>query len=268
MQTEAATADDLLDPAPIGVTAPVPDVVDVSEVPDVSTAPAVPVAAGLRNRVLGWVLVPFALTTTAVGLGMVLVLHMLPDWGGVNPITGMLSDYGVRPEAWVFDSALDVLALGSIAAVINLARHGVLRGRWASGLMIAWCVCLVGIASFTKDPNLGAQTLRGAIHLYSTAAACVSLPVAAWVIGRAHRADPRWRGFSISCRVLAWVSVPCFLPFVISFFVIRMTHSSGPSAVPTGLVERLMGVVDVALLVLLILWSHRASRTPAPAPAA
>jgi hypothetical protein len=55
------------------------------------------------------------------------------------------------------------------------------------------------------------------------------------------------------------VSVPCFLPFVVSFFVIRFTHVTGRSAVPTGLVERLMGGVDVVILVVLALWAHRAA---------
>lgn len=230
----------------------------------ITTVPAAP-ARTARDRLV-WLgnrlLVPFGLLATVLALVMVVVLHLLPGWGGVNPINGMLSDYGVQPDGWVFDTALDVLSLGSVAILVKMALHGVVRGRATFVLMASWCVCLVGIASFTKDPNTAAQTLRGSIHLYSTAAACVSLPVASLVIGWQHRRDPDWRKWAWVTQGLALVSVPCFLPFVISFFIIRMSHSLGLNAVPTGLVERLMGGLDVVIIVVLALWAHRASRLP------
>ncbi|HEX5403811.1 MAG TPA: DUF998 domain-containing protein [Pseudonocardiaceae bacterium] len=206
-------------------------------------------------------LVPFGLLAVALAVTMVVGLHLLPGYGGVNPITGMLSDYGVRPDGWVFDTALDIMSVGSVALLIKMALHGVVRGRATFLLMVSWCLCLVGIATFTKDPNTATQTIRGAIHLYATAAACVSLPVASMVIGWQHRRDRDWRRWSWTAQGLALISVPCFLPFLISFFVIRMSHSPGINAVPTGLVERLMGGVDVVILVVLALWAHRAART-------
>ncbi|HEY1572241.1 MAG TPA: DUF998 domain-containing protein [Pseudonocardiaceae bacterium] len=230
---------------------------DTGLIETIDDPPSLPIArrlAWLGNRLL----VPFALLAVALATIMVVGLHLLPGWGGVNPITGMLSDYGVRPDGWVFDTALDVLSVGSVAVLVKMAMHGVVRGLATFVLMIGWCVCLVGIASFTKDPNTAAQSLRGAIHLYATAAACVCLPVAGMVIGWQHRRDPAWRRWAWTTQVLALVSIPCFLPFVVSFFVIRMTHSPGLN-VPTGLVERLMGGLDVIILVVLALWAHRAS---------
>ncbi|HEX3647650.1 MAG TPA: DUF998 domain-containing protein, partial [Pseudonocardiaceae bacterium] len=237
MQGEHTLAGDtgLIEPAPVAVR---------------------PLSVGQRVVWLGSrLLVPFGLLAVALATTMVVVLHLLPGWGGVNPITGMLSDYGVRPDGWVFDVALDVLSVGSVAVLVKMALHGVVKGRTAFVPMIGWCVCLVGIASFTKDPNTAAQTVRGAIHLYSTAAACVCLPVAGMVIGWQHRRDPAWRRWAWTTQGLALVSVPCFLPFVVSFFVIRMSHSPGLNAVPTGLVERLMGGLDVIILVVLALWA-------------
>jgi uncharacterized membrane protein len=93
-----------------------------------------------------------------------------------------------------------------------------------------------------------------------TAAACVSLPVASMVIGWQHRRDPEWRRFAWTTQGLALISVPCFLPFVVSFFIIRLTHSAG-LRIPTGLIERVMGGLDVLLLVVLAVWAHQASRT-------
>jgi hypothetical protein len=207
--------------------------------------------------------VPLGLVAVATSSVMVVCLHLMPGWGGVDPITGMLSDYGVRPVGWVFDTALDVMSIGSAAVAVKMVMHGVVRDHPSLLLMLSWCVCLVGIATFTKDPNAGAQTGRGWVHLMATAAACISLPLASLVLGLRHRRDPRWRRFAWLSQGLALVCVPCGLPFVVSFFVIRFTHASGPSSVPTGLVERLMAGVDVLILVVLGLWGHRASTTRA-----
>ena len=165
-----------------------------------TTTRPIPTALMIANRLL----VPFGLLAVTVATVMVVVLHLLPGWGGVNPITGMLSDYGVRPDGWVFDTALDVMSIGSALLLIKMAWHGVLRGRLSWILMVGWCVCLVGIASFTKDPNTADQTFRGALHLYSTAAACFCLPVAGLVLGRRHRSHPEWRRFALTSEGLAW----------------------------------------------------------------
>src|SRR6266852_793102 len=81
-------------------------------------------ATTFTNRLL----VPFALLAVTVATVMIVGLHLLPGWGGVNPMTGMLSDYGVRPEGWVFDAALDILSVGSVALLVTMARHGMVRG--------------------------------------------------------------------------------------------------------------------------------------------
>lgn len=227
------------------------DVVQAAPIPSSTWIPRV---ANISNRLM----VPFALLAVAVALTMMIGLHLLPGWGGVNPLTGMLSDYGIRPDGWVFDTALDIMSIGSVAVLVQMARHGVVRNRAGFALMVSWCVCLVGIATFTKDPTSGTQTVTGTVHLWVTATACASLPFAGLAIGWQHRKDPAWRRFALATQALAGLSVPCFLPFVVSFFVIRLTHATGPSALPTGLVERLMGLVDVAIIVVLAIWSHRA----------
>lgn len=222
-----------------------------------------PIPPTMFNRVtilVNRLLVPFGLLAVTVAVVMVVGLHLLPGWGGVNPMTGMLSDYGVRPDGWVFDTALDIMSVGSVAVLVKIAWHGVVRGRTTYALFVSWCVCLIGIATFTKDPNTAAQTFRGSLHLWVTAAACVSLPIASMVIGWQHRRDPQWRRLAWTTQGLALVSVPCFLPFVVSFFIIRLTHSAGLH-IPTGLVERVMGGLDVALLVVLAVWGHRAARS-------
>jgi hypothetical protein len=216
---------------------------------------------------LARLLVPFALLAIGLSTSAVIGLHLLPRWGGVNPITGMLSDYGVGHEGWVFNSSLDLLSVASAAIIVKLTLHRVVSGRLPLVLLAAWCLGLIGIATFTKDPDLGTQTMRGSIHLYSTALACTSLPLGALAVGWRHRAHPRWRRIARGTRVLAVTSIPCFLPFLVSFFIIRLTHGHGLTTVPTGLVERLMGFDDLALLVILMVWSYRAG-VPAREPGA
>jgi hypothetical protein len=107
--------------------------------------------------------------------------------GGIDPVTAMLSDYALRPGWWMWDLALTVTSAGSAAVLLALHRQGVLRGRIAVSGMGVWCVRVLLVAAITKDPQGGAVTITGKLHLYATAASCVSLPIAGWALGRAPR---------------------------------------------------------------------------------
>jgi hypothetical protein len=107
--------------------------------------------------------------------------------GGIDPVTAMLSDYALRPGWWMWDLALTVTSAGSAAVLLALHRQGVLRGRIAVSGMGVWWVSVLLVAAITKDPQGGAVTITGKLHLYATAASCVSLPIAGWALGRAPR---------------------------------------------------------------------------------
>lgn len=207
----------------------------------------------------GKLLLPFGLAFIAIGALLVIWLHARPGWGGVNPITGMLSDYGTGSLGWVFDSAMDLIGAGSAALVVVMWRRGLLRRGPELALMISWCVCVIGVGTCAKDPNAGAQTLRGTLHLAFTAAACASLPFAALLLGWRYR-DHLWhRRFARKARLFGLASVPCFLPFLVSFVVLRLSHGVQFVIVPTGLVERLMVVLDIVILAVFALWTRTAA---------
>ena len=44
----------------------------------------------------------------AVAATPLVVLHLSARWGGIDPVTAMLSDYALRPGWWMWDLALTV----------------------------------------------------------------------------------------------------------------------------------------------------------------
>lgn len=196
-----------------------------------------------------------ALTATA----MVLVLHLLPRAGGVNPVHGMLSDYALRPDGWVFEAALVLTGIGSLALAAVLVRHHVVRGFAAVTCLLVWCAGLVGIAVFAKDRTEVHQTIHGGVHLWFTAASCAALPLLGLLLGIRHWRHRYWRRFARWSVALSLANVPCLLPFVIAFFLNVMTHSERYTGPATGIIERVMSGLDIAALLLLGVWAYAAA---------
>lgn len=219
------------------------------------------------SRLTRW-LVTAGIAAEVAATIMMLVLHLQRGNGGVNPVTGMLSDYAFRPDSWVFNLSLIVTSVGSAALWLALVRHRVLRGWLVSIGMTAWCVGLLCVALFTKDHTQSNATVTGGLHLYVTATACGALPIVCMILGWRHRRHTVWRGHARTTFGLAIANVPCVLPFLIAFLLNRITGTEAYSGPATGLVERVMGLLDIAVLVALGLWAWRAAKahTAASAP--
>jgi Protein of unknown function (DUF998) len=211
------------------------------------------------GRRIAGVLVGIGLAAAAVATAMVVGLHMRAGADGVNPVRGMLSDYELVPDGWVFKLALVIAGCGSVALWAVLVRHHVLRGWICMVLMALWCAGLVGIALFPKDPFEGSPTDRGGIHLLATAVASAALPTVGVVLGLRHRRHAHWRRFARITRWLAVANMPCLLPFVIPFALNILTRTDRFSGPATGLIERIMGGIDVALLIVIGLWGYSAA---------
>ncbi|WP_342781630.1 DUF998 domain-containing protein, partial [Amycolatopsis rhizosphaerae] len=197
----------------------------------------------------------------AVAATLLVVLHLDPDWGGgENPVTAMLSEYALTPGHWAWALALTLTSAGSVAVLVSLRRTGVLAGAAAPAWLAVWCVAIALVAVFSKDPQGGAVSLTGKLHLYATGVSCAALPVAGLVLARTHRAHPSWHRFARWSRWLALASVPFFLPFIVPFAV-HVLFSRGFPTPATGLVERIMAGLELALLALLGGWAHHASRS-------
>ncbi|WP_245805022.1 DUF998 domain-containing protein [Amycolatopsis australiensis] len=184
---------------------------------------------------------------------LLVVLHVDRRWGPINPATAMLSDYAWCPGWWMWDAALALIATGSAVVLAVLYRRRVLMGWPAVSAMAAWCLSVSAVAVFSKDPQGGAVTPTGKAHLYATAVSCVSLPMAGWLLGRRHRHEPRWRRSAAWSRRLALATIPFFLPFIVPFIANVLLGGHLPT-VATGLVERMMAALELALLVVLARW--------------
>lgn len=216
-----------------------------------SSLPPSPVR--LRARLL----VPSAQVTLGIAVALLLVLHLDRRAAPLDPVNAMLSDYALVPGRWMWDLALVLTSLGSALLLVALYRRGLLANPALVAAKALWCVSLVTVAVFAKDPQGGAITITGKIHLYAAAVTCLSLPVVGWALGRRHRDDPRWRRFAAWSRRLALAAIPFYLPFIVPFAVNVLLGGHLPT-VATGLVERMMMVLEFALLALLGVWAHRA----------
>jgi hypothetical protein len=207
-------------------------------------------------------LLPGAQAAFALALVLLAVLHLDRRLAPLDPVTAMLSDYALVPGRWLWDGALVLISGGSALLLVALHHRGLLADRVLVAAKALWCVSLLTVAVFAKDPQGGAITTTGKIHLYASAVTCLSLPVVGWALGRRHRDDPRWRRFATWSRRLALAAIPFYLPFIVPFAVNVVLGGHLPT-VATGLVERLMMVLELALLAVLGRWAHHAGQ-PAP----
>jgi hypothetical protein len=215
-----------------------------------STATVMPPVHLGRPRLL----VRGAQAAFALAAVLLIVLHLSHRLAPIDPVTSMLSDYALCPGWWLWGGALILTSAGSAALLLALHRRGVVAGLPLMAGMGVWCVSLLAVAVFTKDPQGGAVTTTGKIHLYAAAVSCLSLPVVGWALGRRHRAHPRWRRFAAWSRRLALSAIPFYLPFIIPFAVNVVLGGHLPT-VGTGLVERIMLVLEIALLFVLGIWA-------------
>ncbi|GAB3385188.1 DUF998 domain-containing protein [Amycolatopsis echigonensis] len=223
-----------LTPAPVPVLAPAPS------------------AKGTK-RALG-----AAVVAVLVATAFLVVLHVDRYWGPIDPVSAMLSDYAWTPGWWMWAAAMLLTSAGSVVVAVVLRRREVLYGALTVVAMAAWCTGLATVALFTKDPQGNAVTLIGKVHLGATGISCVSLPLAGWLLGWAHRNTPRWRGYARWSRILAVAAVPFFLPFLIPFAA-NVAFGQHLPTVATGLVERLMAVLELVELLVLAGWAWRAA---------
>jgi hypothetical protein len=196
----------------------------------------------------------FALGAFAFAATLLSVLHLSSHWGGINPFTTMLSDYALTPGWWIWDLMLVMTSLGSVILLWGMMRHEILAGRVTLSCMTIWCLSVLFVAIFTKDPQGGAVSPTGKIHLYATVLSCASLPLVGVVLGRRHGTHAEWHRFAVWARRLAWCSVPFFVPFILPFAASVLMGSARFPKLPTGLFERLMALLDLCLLIVLGLW--------------
>ncbi len=184
-------------------------------------------------------------------------LHLLPGSAGVDPVRDLMSEYPVRTaEAGV---AYTLALLGANAAVVLLGVHwvrdGLLRSRPVEATLLAvWCVSLLGLTVFLKDPAGGPGTWFGTVHMVCTVANFVSLPALCALLWWRHRGEPRWRGHATMAGVVAGLTMACVVPFAL--VLLTRGESGSLTDAALGLAERGVVLLDVVAITALARWSH------------
>ncbi len=137
-----------------------------------------------------------ALLALALGLMLFAFLHVLPPTSDISPITQTISEYAHTDAKWLFDLAVLLIAAGSVATFVDIARRR-LSGRATVVLGALWTVSLLLIVMFTKTDWSVGPSIGGTIHHYASLTAFLSLPAAVFLA--AHAVFP----FSIVWRWLA-----------------------------------------------------------------
>jgi hypothetical protein len=198
-----------------------------------------------------------ALYLAGAALATLIGVHMLPGSGGVDPVRDLMSEYPVRTaEPGV---AYTLALLGANLAVVLLGAHwvrdGLLRSRpVATTLLALWCLSLLGLTIFLKDPVGGPGTWFGTVHMLCTVVNFVSLPALCALLWWGHRGESRWRSHARTVGVVAGLTMVCVVPFAAVLLADSGPGSLSESAL--GLVERGVVVLDVVAIAALARWSR------------
>jgi hypothetical protein len=193
---------------------------------------------------------------TAIGLAVALLILLHLFAGDVDPVSGTLSDYALGPYGLVFDFATLALAAGSVSLLGPVLLRGLSA---AAGCCGCWCLGLVALTVFPRDPGGVPVSLVGEIHRYAAVATLVALPVGALVTAARHSgATPRVPPGAnpggtpgVPPRAVTVVACGCLValvPFVIAYL------AGSPLMPYVGLIERAVAVAELVLLLLLGTW--------------
>jgi hypothetical protein len=199
---------------------------------------------------------------TAVLAGAVLLgaMHVVAPSSSVSPVRRTISEYALLANGWMFDTAVLLLAAGSLAVVAALVLAGVLRvGSGAVLGLVLWCAGLAAVVYFEKHDWSVGPSRSGHLHRLASVVAFLSLPVGALCAARRGRRDRRWRGPARVVAGFAVLALLCFAPIVVAFVAQPYTGVPWWAAIPLGAVERALGLSEIATVLALGWWAVRAA---------
>jgi hypothetical membrane protein len=214
---------------------------------------------GVRGLAVGGI---FAAAVAAV---LVAALHVVPPSARVNPMRRTISEYGLLETAWVFNTALLVLAAGSAAVLASLVVRRVVRLASVGGAaLLLWTASLPAIVLFPKHNWAVGPSMSGTVHRAVALIGFLSLPAAALAVGWAWRAHDRWRTHAYRTMILGWCSLLCFSPLAYAILSQPITGVRWWRAVPLGAVERLLAASEVVIVLALGWWAARSQEPDEP----
>lgn len=186
------------------------------------------------------------LAGTAVGVGALVVLHLLPS--GLSPLTSPVSQYGItryRLGYRIMTVALGVAGLAA-ASGFGATRTAGVAGmgaahRWTIVAPLAvFGVCRLMISWWPMDAPGTPPSTRGGVHLFLALGAFLTAPIAANRLLTASGAA-LGHGFRATVHVAFWLMVVG----LVGMFVLRRVGGRRLA----GAAERLIYLGIVALLV-------------------
>ena len=189
-------------------------------------------------------------------------LHVLAPSADLDWMSRTISQYALTPDGWAFDTATLLLAAGSAAILVALFRAGVLTTGAAVALVL-WVAGLVGVVWFEKHNWQVGPSVSGDVHRVASVVAFLSLPAGAVLAAAPHlRAGRPARWVMIG----GVVSLLCLLPIVWAVASEPWTGVRWWRAIPLGGVERVLGLAEVATVLLMAWWALRFPRGGRPLP--
>lgn len=190
----------------------------------------------------------------AVGL-----LHVMPPTDRIDPVRRTISEYALHETAWVFNSGVLALAIGSLAVLLALARAGVTRLNSLGGLgLLLWCVGLAAVVYFPKHNWALGPSNNGHVHRAASLIAFVSLPVGALLIAWAWRWYGAWRGRALFTAGFAALALLLFGVIIGAFALQPFTGVRWWQLIPLGAVERALATAEICVVLTLGWWASAA----------
>lgn len=218
----------------------------------------------------------FGVACVAACLGLFAWLHVTPPSSLLDWQSRTLSQYALLENGWAFDTATLLLAAGSAAILVALVRARVVRAGSGAGVALGlWVAGLVGVVAFEKHNWSVGPSLGGDIHRAASLLAFLSLPVAALLASASElrrlptkgRSSTTERAAAIGVLLAGVAALLCFSPILWALMSEPWTGVRWWRAIPLGTVERLLGLAEVATVLLLARWATLAPAVAGPAQA-
>ena len=199
-----------------------------------------------------------ALSTAAIA-----ALHLIAPSRTRDPLSSTISEYALMSDGWVFNWAVVLLAVASLAVLLALVVQQLVRWRSLGALMTTvWSIGLVGLVVFPKQGFGPDTTFAGRVHWTWTLIAFFSLPIGTTLMCWSHRRPTgRWPRWALR---LSTISGGWFLVLTAQTVLSAATPIQAWRAV--GLVERALSLTEMAVVVVLGGWVLHDARSPVARP--
>ena len=181
------------------------------------------------------------LAATAVGVGALVVLHVLPT--GLSPMRNAVSQYGITRYRLGYRIQTIAFAVAGGAAAVGLAEAAPGRARAIIALVIVFALARLVISWFPMDEPDGERTNHGSMHGLIAIVTFLAIAIAAIRLGSIAKQVPGWTTLATVSSVIAWLMVASLIAMMVVRRGDRETHSTRSYF---GAVERIFYLALVA----------------------